>query len=259
MLGDCKDRLATPSDEEVHRIVHYCLCLHLITRELAASPELSRAVLDHQQRALRSQSDWWKYLSAFEHAKLITPRACPHLLLVPPRAVGRNRAPTNPRQLWADRLTVQYLRGRAAGCSLLPHRHDNGEQRVGGHPVNPRPAWPGGQTGALSDDSRRAVRMPLAQKWKDLYIAWNVAFTSNYQDAPYFAAALLCPCILGASPDEFMFHRTFALHLHASAQIRARSRGAYRRAGARRARLGGRVRQGQSNRYMGRSQPQSRA
>ena len=28
MLGDCKDRLATPSDEEVHRIVHYCLCLH---------------------------------------------------------------------------------------------------------------------------------------------------------------------------------------------------------------------------------------
>ena len=37
MLRDCR-AMETPSDEEVHRLVHYCLCLHLITKELAASP-----------------------------------------------------------------------------------------------------------------------------------------------------------------------------------------------------------------------------
>jgi len=47
---------------------------------------------------------------------------------------------------------------------------------------------------------------------------------ANYQDAPYFAAALFCPCILGAAADEFMFYRTFALHMQAFAQISARSR-----------------------------------
>ena len=72
MIADCRSSLERPSDEEVHRLVHYCLCLHLITRELAASPTLAKKVLDHQQSALRSMSDWWKYLSAFEHAKLIT-------------------------------------------------------------------------------------------------------------------------------------------------------------------------------------------
>jgi len=72
MLRDCRSSLEVPSDEEVHRLVHYCLCLHLITKELAASPELAREVLEHQCNALRASKDWWKFLSAFEHAKLIT-------------------------------------------------------------------------------------------------------------------------------------------------------------------------------------------
>ena len=43
IVRDCAAALSTPSDEEVHRIVHYCLCLHLITQELAASPECASA------------------------------------------------------------------------------------------------------------------------------------------------------------------------------------------------------------------------
>ena len=72
MLRDCR-AMETPSDEEVHRLVHYCLCLHLITKELAISPQLASEVLEHQCNALRASKDWWKFLSAFEHAKLITP------------------------------------------------------------------------------------------------------------------------------------------------------------------------------------------
>ena len=59
MLRDCRSSLEVPSDEEVHRLVHYCLCLHLITKELAASPELAREVLEHQCNALRASKDWW--------------------------------------------------------------------------------------------------------------------------------------------------------------------------------------------------------
>ena len=44
------------------------------------------------------------------------------------------------------------------------------------------------------------MHLPLPREWKALYVAWNLAFTANYQDAPYFAAALLCPSILGAAP-----------------------------------------------------------
>ena len=68
----CQNSLDAPSDEEVHRVLHYCLCLHIVTRELAASPSLARSVLEHQRRALRQTTNWWMYLSAFEHAKLIT-------------------------------------------------------------------------------------------------------------------------------------------------------------------------------------------
>jgi len=40
-----------------------------------------------------------------------------------------------------------------------------------------------------------------------MYVSWNMAFTTAYADAPYFCAALLAPCVLGAKRDEFMFYR----------------------------------------------------
>ena len=222
IVGDCAAALSTPSDEEVHRIVHYCLCLHLITQELAASPELARHVLKHQQVALRSEQGWWKHLSAFEHAKLITleralvffgyhrAKASEPSHLPIPANFGRVGLPFNIFEaVLQDAVFYRQSANAWAGVPLILARPG----RAG------RPA-------ELSPDSRRAVRMHLPQPdaWKDLYVSWNLAFTANYQDAPYFSAALFCPCILGASPDEFMYHRTFALHLHASAQIRARSR-----------------------------------
>ena len=46
---------------------------------------------------------------------------------------------------------------------------------------------------SVSPDAQRRVRihLPLARRWKDLYVSWNLAFTSTYGDSPYFAAALL--------------------------------------------------------------------
>ena len=40
-----------------------------------------------------------------------------------------------------------------------------------------------GKPASLSRDGRRAVRMhlPLPRLWKELYVAWNLAFTANYQ------------------------------------------------------------------------------
>lgn len=206
-----------PSDEEVHRMVHYCLCLHLITRELAAAPSLARSVLQHQQRALRQTKDWWMHLSAFEHAKLITLERALYFFglhrdgeLPIPQNFGRIGLPFNILEaVLQDALIYRKFDNAWAGVPLILARPGRA-----------------GQSASLSDDGRRAVRMhlPLAEDWRDLYVTWNLAFTASYKDAPYFSAALLCPCILGAPADEFMYHRTFALHLHASAQIRARCR-----------------------------------
>ena len=67
----CQNSLDAPSDEEVHRVLHYCLCLHIVTRELAASPSLARSVLEHQRR--RPADDQLVDVPfRLEHAKLIT-------------------------------------------------------------------------------------------------------------------------------------------------------------------------------------------
>jgi hypothetical protein len=55
-----------------------------------------------------------------------------------------------------------------------------------------------------------------------MYVSWNMCFTTAYADSPYFAAAILAPCVLGAPPHEFIFHRALALHLHISTAIRQR-------------------------------------
>ena len=88
-------------------------------------------------------------------------------------------------------------------------------------------ARPGERRGAsVSADGRRAIRMhmPLDSAWQKLYISWNMCFTNQYADSPYFAAALLAPAVSGAPADEFVFRRTFALTLHLAMQILSRSR-----------------------------------
>lgn len=213
----CQNSLDAPSDEEVHRVLHYCLCLHIVTRELAASPSLARSVLEHQRRALRQTTNWWMYLSAFEHAKLITLERA--LIFFSRHREGELPIPDNFGRIGLPFNILEAVLQDA----LIYRKFDNAWAGVPLILARPGRA---GRPASLSDDGRRAVRMhlPLADQWKDLYVSWNLAFTASYKDAPYFSAALLCPCILGATPDEFMYHRTFALHLHASAQIRARCR-----------------------------------
>ena len=52
-----------------------------------------------------------------------------------------------------------------------------------------------------------------------------MAFTTTYTDTPTrFGAPLLAPVVLGAPPDEFMFHRVLALHAHICLFILRRAR-----------------------------------
>ena len=68
------------------------------------------------------------------------------------------------------------------------------------------------------------MHLPHEKEWTDLYVSWNLAFTTAYADAPTrFGAPLLAPCVLGAPPEEFMFHRVLALHTHMCLFIRRRA------------------------------------
>jgi len=83
-----------------------------------------------------------------------------------------------------------------------------------------------GRGASLSGDRRRAVRMhmPLPRQWRDLYVSWNLAFTTAYPDlSTRYGAPLLAPCVLGAPPEEFMFHRVLALHTHMCFYVLRRS------------------------------------
>lgn len=225
MAADLRDLSDEPSDNETYRLVHYCLCIHLITRELAASPDLAQAVLSAQKTRVRSGRFWWFYLNVFEHFKLLTVEmALDRFALhrspvssedhVPiPQNFGEIGVPFNVLEaVLQDFLGFRNLDNAWSGIALVMARPG----RAG------RPA-------SVSADDRRAVQMhmPKGKAWKDLYLAWNTAFTASYPDAPYFSAAMFCPSVLGAPADEFMYHRTYSLYLHATAVFSARSRLGY--------------------------------
>lgn len=110
--------------------------------------------------------------------------------------------------LRAWQMKLGYHTNAAAGLALSLAR-----------PGDPSGGIAPGEGATLSEDGRRAVRMhlPLARRWKELYISWNLAFTHAYSDPlTRLGAPLLAPCVLGAPPAEFMFHRVFALHVHIS-------------------------------------------
>ena len=200
------------TDSEVHAVVHYSLTLHVVTRVLASDPDLAARVLEQQKATTRSQPRWWASLAPFELFKLGTVERS--LELFSEHRTGRSRLPPHFGQVGLPINIVEAIcedlrRGQllnaCAGVPLLLAR-------------------PGSRPAALSADSRRAVamHMPQSEEWKQLYVSWNLAFTSTWADSPFFAAALAAPCVIGSRTEEFLFHRAFALHLHICAQLTRR-------------------------------------
>ena len=59
-------------DAEVARLVHYSLCLHLVTRAMVDDVELLETVVERLGAAMRARPRWWSHLTLFEHAKMLT-------------------------------------------------------------------------------------------------------------------------------------------------------------------------------------------
>lgn len=199
------------TDEEVVELVHYCLLLDAVTRVLAASPTLTALVYARLRETIHSTPDWWRPLGFFELAKLKTVEMTLERFIEHrrhsnlPANFGHIGLPFNILEAVLQDVKLGYMTNAAAGLALCVARPGQG--------FGDRP----GVGASLSPDGRRAVRMhlPLAHQWKDLYVSWNMAFTTAYADASTrFGAPLLAPVVLGASPDEFMFHRVLALHMH---------------------------------------------
>eukprot|EP00965_Chrysotila_dentata_P050689 1680516-Pleurochrysis_carterae.AAC.3 len=58
--------------EEFRRLAHYALILHLVTKAMAADLRLADCVVETLKKEIRSKEGWWKHLSLFEQAKLLT-------------------------------------------------------------------------------------------------------------------------------------------------------------------------------------------
>lgn len=208
--------LSANDDSEIYRLVHYSITLDRITRTLAADAEVAAAVFSTLKCAVRADGRWWRHLSPFEHAKLLTVELTLQNFVAARReeriapSFGHIGLPFNILEAVLEDLRFGHGDNAAAGLALMRARPGQSE--------------PGQAEASLSDDGRRAVRihLPQAERWKHLYVSWNMAFTSIYGDSPYFAAALLAPSVLGASPSEFIYHRVFALHLHMAGTIQRR-------------------------------------
>jgi hypothetical protein len=209
----CEAAASGELDDEVYRLVHYCLLLHLVTAVLAQEPEVADQVYIHMRQAVRSRPGWDGALNWFEVAKLTTmditlERFAEHRLRgrpLPPN-FGHFGLPFNILEAVLQDARRGWLHNAAAGLALSASRPGNAG------------------ASAVSTDHRRAVQMwlPRPTEWKHMYVSWNMCFTTAYADSPYFAAAILAPCVLGAQPHEFIFHRALALHLHISTAIRQR-------------------------------------
>ena len=156
----------------------------------ALASRLARHVLEHQRVALRSERGWWKHLSAFEYAKLITleralvffgyhrAKASEPSHLPIPANFGRIGLPFNIFEaVLQDAVFYRQPANAWAGVPLILARPG----RAG------RPA-------ALSPDSRRAVRMHLPQP-----DAWKVS-TSHRMAAFGTSASIGVPTSLAPWP-----------------------------------------------------------
>jgi hypothetical protein len=197
------------SDEELYRIVHHHIVLELVTNACACDPQLAKVIFACARQALYEKE---RPLTAWENIKT-------RLIEMSLELFDKYRI-ENPiyEQFGSIGVPVNILHGGLKDLS-------------GGHFHN---AWasiplalarPGHACASVSNDTRRVVLMhtPLPKEWKDLYISLNLALVGSFwADVPYFAAALLVPCIHEAPDEEFLFYRAYALYLQIVAHARAR-------------------------------------
>lgn len=209
-------------DRTMYELVHYTLLLDRVTRALAEDPELAALVYAKLHDTVHSTPGWQKGLGLFELAKLMTVEMTLERFIEHrrdanlPSNFGHVGLPFNILEAVLQDVKLGFHTNAAAGLALCLARPGQGTG-----PDRP------GLGASLSPDERRAVRMhlPLEQQWKDLYVSWNLAFTTTYADPPTrFGAPLLAPVVLGASAEEFMFHRVLALHVHICLFILRRAR-----------------------------------
>lgn len=147
--------LSANDDSEIYRLVHYSITLDRITRTLAADAEVAAAVFSTLKCAVRADGRWWRHLSPFEHAKLLTVELTLQNFVAARReeriapSFGHIGLPFNILEAVLEDLRFGHGDNAAAGLALMRARPGQSE--------------PGQAEASLSDDGRRAVRIHLPQ------------------------------------------------------------------------------------------------
>ncbi|EOD13577.1 hypothetical protein EMIHUDRAFT_437128, partial [Emiliania huxleyi CCMP1516] len=123
ILAERLSSSAVPSeldDESAYQLVHHCLLLDLVTRALAADPELAAAVYARARGTVHATEGWWRPLGIFELAKLKT------VEMTLERFVEHRRAGNLPANFGHIGLPFNILEAVMQEASPSP---------------SPRPAW----------------------------------------------------------------------------------------------------------------------
>lgn len=207
---------------EVLDALLYATYLSAVTERVVSSADVTttRQLRDSVKALEVSKGNWRSELSFFELVKLHTMD-----MSVAQMAAAREQGMVRPTfghigipVNIAEALAVDVARGSldnaAAALSLIDGRPIGDDRAF--HCAAGRCEWLTRQARIDERDPRGVVQVwpALASKWVDLYISWNMAFCSEYEDALHFFAKLLAPAVLRAEPQEFIVRRSIALYLH---------------------------------------------
>ncbi len=161
----------------------------------------------------RNEANIWKYMEAFEFAKLFSieiPAIEEFIKIhksgaVPPNFL-RAALPVNIMEACLEDLRKHHPENARSGWSLLVNR-----------PGDPENSKTGSGPAHWSEDGKAIhVALPLARHWDDLYSTWNLAFVAQRENGPYLMMKLLTPQVgsYENNPQEYLYNRVLALYTH---------------------------------------------
>ncbi|MBF0207236.1 MAG: hypothetical protein HQK53_10145 [Oligoflexia bacterium] len=187
------------------RMVAFALVVDTLTRAELDHPDVLEAVVTLFEQARNEENIGFTDLGLFVSIKL-------RLIESPIKEMIRFRREGKVDPDFAKYyLPLNVLEAMLADCYL-------------GNTDNAASAWPLVMNGpstagpASFSTNMRAVqlRMPQAKNWNDLYGVWNLAFTSQFDTAPFLMLILLVPEVSGYQehPEEYLTRRALALYTY---------------------------------------------
>lgn len=201
-LGDLTDKAGDP--DTLLALVTFAWCLEQLTRVTRDDWMVIRA-LQNFWSLNRDRENLQPHYNLFEKAKILTLEkgnvkkfAYVENNEIPP-TFGKWFLRINILEAVLEDMRLGFRDNAVAGVPLMMNTSD-------------------GQSTISPDQNIVVYSVILPEPWNNLYTAWNLGFTSHYENFPFFFIKLLIPQVntYRDKPKEYMANRSNALYIYAN-------------------------------------------